>query len=154
MIYIILYLDHTIHAIVNLFQFHYACAMTIKVYFFSAFCFFIDSFTTNRCQDLTKLCSPRLWDRSGGCGRDTVWSESYRWVSSHCVSFCPLVYFYVTLNKEKSSMMQQLPTFTFISLRVICLPEKLNFKTAQSTLVGIMQSRKLSNFHDGLCRDL
>lgn len=34
MIYIILYLDYTIHAIVNLFQFHYACAMTIKVYFF------------------------------------------------------------------------------------------------------------------------
>lgn len=46
-------------------------------------------------------------------------------------------------------MMQQLPTFTFISLRVICLPEKLNFKTAQSTLVGIMQSRKYQIFTTG-----
>lgn len=50
--------------------------------------------------------------------------------------------------------MQQLPTLTFISLLLFAHPKKIIFKMAQSALVVVMQSRKLSNVHDRRCRDL
>lgn len=109
--------------------------MTIKVYFFLLSAFLLTP--SQQIDAKTWLNGATHGYETGQVAAVEIWILSLS-LFSLCQFLPTRVFLCDPKQGESPLVMQQLPTFTFISLRVICLPEKLNFKTAQSALVGVM----------------